>query len=123
MKAMIRADRASFLVLTAALLAIPGCHSAFIQATVVNASGKTVHLLEVDYPSASFGSGELPPGGQFHYRFKVVGEGPLKVIWTGGDEREHTQQGPVLNEGSEGRLTVTIRPAAAEWDLHLRKQQ
>ncbi len=102
-----------------ATVAFTGCHSAFVQATVANHSGHAVHLFEVDYPSASFGGGELADGGSFRSRFKILGSGATKVIWTDDAEREHTVKGPDLHEGEEGTLAVTITPAGASWDAQL----
>jgi hypothetical protein len=42
-----------------ALIAIAGCHSYHVDATVENRTGAAVKLLEVDYPSASFGKDVL----------------------------------------------------------------
>jgi hypothetical protein len=99
------------------LLAAAGCHSAYIEATVKNASGAAVSLVEVDYPSASFGREALAAGTEYHYRFKVLGSGATKVLWTDAAHQEHSVSGPVLHEGDEGRLTVTLAGATAGWDL------
>jgi hypothetical protein len=105
-----------------AFLASAGCHSAYIEATVKNASGAPVSLVEVDYPSASFGRGTLAPDAEYHYRFKVLGGGATKVLWTDAAHKDHATPGPVLHEGDEGRLTVTLTVAAASWDLALTKR-
>ncbi len=104
-----------------------GCHSSFVQVTVVNATGQTIRLLEVDYPSASFGTQDLATGANFHYRFKVIGQGPTKLIWTDARQREHTVQGPALHEGQEGDLRIridpaTAGPATADWHLDLHER-
>jgi hypothetical protein len=114
------AKTANLLTLVALALAA-GCHSAFVQATVVNHSGHTIRLFEVDYPFASFGGQDLADGATFHYRFKILGDGPSKLIWTDAAEHDHTSAGPKMEEGQEGPLTVTIGPAAATWDSGLRK--
>jgi hypothetical protein len=105
-----------------AFLASTGCHSAYIEATVKNASGAPVSLVEVDYPSASFGREMLAPDAEYHYRFKVLGNGPTKVLWTDAAHKDHATPGPVLHEGDEGRLTITLGPAAANWTLALVKR-
>ncbi len=104
--------------LTASLLT--GCHSAFVQTTVINQSGKPVRLFEVDYPNASFGSGELQTGASFHYRFKLLGDGQARLTWTDAAEHEHTSKGLSLHEGLEGSMTILIGPDNATWssDLH-----
>ncbi len=105
--------------LCAGLLLLTGCHSAFVQATVFNQSGKPIHLFEVDYPNASFGSGQLEAGAAFHYRFKVLGDGQAKLTWTDAAEHEHASKGPALHEGLEGALTIAIGPENATWDSSL----
>ena len=82
------------LVAVATALLIPmGCHSAFIDATVSNRTASPILLIEVDYPSASFGTENLAPGQDFHYRFKVLGEGSLKVVYTDSAHHDHTVTG------------------------------
>ena len=99
-----------------------GCHSNFVEATVINATSRPIRLLEVDYPSASFGTQDLAPGTSFHYRFKILGEGSAKLIWTDEQEKEHTMQGPAMHEGQEGLLRIRIEPTTTDWhlDLHSR---
>ena len=106
-------------LLALAACALTGCHSAFINATVANRTPETLSLLEVDYPSASFGTQTLAPGADFHYRFKVLGSGATTLLWTDAAHHDHKQPGPDLHESDEGSLTVTIQPASAEWQLHL----
>jgi len=84
---------------------------------VRNASGAAVNVVEVDYPSASFGKETLAEGAEYRYRFKIQGDGPVKVLWTDAGNREHSVAGPVLREGEEGTLTVTLQASDATWDL------
>ncbi len=105
---------------TASLLASAGCHSAYIEATVRNSTATPVSLVEVDYPSASFGRESIPAGADYHYRFKILGQGPTKVLWTDAAHQEHTVPGPTLHEGDEGTLTITLTPATATWNLTLK---
>ncbi len=102
------------------LAALSGCHSAFVNAVIMNHSGQPVRLVELDYPSASFGTGDLADGATFKYRFKILGSGPATLLWTDLHEKEHTSPGPELEEGQEGSITISIGPGAATWqkDLH-----
>ncbi len=102
------------LVCIAALL-LTGCHSAYIEADLVNQTSNPITLVELDYPSASFGTQTLAPAQHFHYRFKVLGSGSLKLIYTDAAHHELTISGPTLNEGDEGRLTVTLTPTGVTW--------
>ncbi|MDP9037728.1 MAG: hypothetical protein M3O02_00465 [Acidobacteriota bacterium] len=93
-----------------------GCHSAYIEATVVNRTAQPIPLVEIDYPSASFGTQNLAPGAEFHYRFKVLGSGGTTVLWTDAAHRDGKAPGPTLREGDEGRLRVAFMPGGPVWD-------
>ena len=99
----------------AGLLALAGCHSAHIDATISNRTGETLRLIEVDYPSASFGTQTLAPGEDFHYRFKVLGSGPTTVVWTDAANHDHKNVGPTLDEDAEGKLSITFGAAGPVW--------
>jgi hypothetical protein len=94
---------------------LTGCHSPYIEATLSNRTATPVTLVELDYPSASFGTQTLAPGADFHYRFKVLGSGPVKFLYTGADRLDHTIVGPALKERDEGSLTVTLTPEGVRW--------
>jgi len=98
-----------YLMVGMASFGLAGCHSAYVEADVTNQSGLPISVLEVDYPSASFGTETLGPGKQYHYRFKTQGEGPLKVLWTDAHHQDHTVNGPVLHEGAEGNLAIALQ--------------
>ena len=93
-----------------------------VDATVANHSGAAISLLEVDYPSASFGTQNLLPGAEFHYRFKVLGSGVVKLTYTDSGQHEHASTGPMLHEGAEGLLTVTLDPADVRWQTTLKQK-
>jgi hypothetical protein len=103
---------ASFAV--AALISMAGCHSYHVETTVENRTGAPIQLLEVDYPSASFGADSLAAGGVFHYRIQLRGTGPLKVQYTAGDgspmQRQVQIDGPTLAERQEGQLKIVLLP-------------
>lgn len=87
---------------------LAGCHSAFVSATIINNTSAQVTLIEVDYPSASFGVGALGRGAQYHYRFKILGDGPVKLQYTDVSGKTYTSSGPDLREGEEGTLQIRI---------------
>jgi hypothetical protein len=97
------------------VLVLAGCHSAFVTATIQNRTAQPIQLIEVDYPSASFGTQSLAPGADFHYRFKVLGEGKLKLIYTDTSHQEQKFEGFFLKEGAEGPITITIVPGDVHW--------
>jgi hypothetical protein len=92
------------------LIAGAGCHSYHIETTVENRTGAAIQLLEVDYPSASFGADSLGQGAEMHYRIQLRGSGPLKVQYTGGDGRQAQMDGPTVAERQEGRLEIILLP-------------
>jgi hypothetical protein len=87
-----------------------GCHSYHVETAVENRTGGAIQLLEVDYPSASFGSDRLASDGVYHYRIQLRGEGPLKVQYTGADGKQVQVTGPNLVERQEGSLQIVLLP-------------
>jgi len=106
-------------LITLAALAASGCKSPYIEADVVNATPMPVTLVELDYPSASFGAETLAAGSTYHYRFKILGSGATKILWTDAAHHDHSVPGPSLREGQEGALTATITGTTAQWTTHL----
>ncbi len=99
---------------------LSGCRSAYVVADVKNATDKPVSLVEVDYPSASFGVQTLAAGAEYHYRFKIIGTGTTQILWTDAAEKQHTVKGPELREGQQGPLGVTILSETAVWATALK---
>jgi hypothetical protein len=97
-----------------ALMLAAGCHSYHVETTVENRTGAPIQLLEVDYPSASFGADSLAADGVFHYRIQLRGSGPIKVLYTVSDgsrtQRSVQIEGPTLTERQEGRLEIVLLP-------------
>jgi hypothetical protein len=94
----------------AALLVATECHSYHVETTVENRTGGPIQLLEVDYPSASFGVNSLAAGAEYHYRIQLRGIGPIKVQYTGSDRRQTQVEGPMLAERQEGRMEIVLLP-------------
>ncbi|MGD0444478.1 MAG: hypothetical protein ABSA39_11130 [Edaphobacter sp.] len=105
----------ALLALLASLSAATGCHSPYVTATVSNRTTQPIEILEVDYPSASFGTQALQPGVDFHYRFKVLGSGNMKLLYTDSAHRDHKSDGPFLKEGAAGPLTIVIADTGVTW--------
>jgi hypothetical protein len=94
-----------------AVLSLAACHSYRIDAVVENRTGEKIELLEVDYPSASFGVDALASGAAYHYRFQVRGSGPVKVQYTeSGSVKVRQAVGPSLYEHEEGSLEIVLLP-------------
>jgi hypothetical protein len=97
-------------ILLSALALAAGCHSYHIETTVENRTGAAIQLLEVDYPSASFGADSLAAGAVFHYRIQLRGSGPLKVQYTAGEGHPVQIDGPTLSEPQQGGLQIVLLP-------------
>ena len=92
----------------AVCLAAGACRSAFIETTVQNDGTTSLHVIEVDYPSASFGMQTLDAHGSYHYHFKVQGSGPVTITFLDNAGKPHTATGPMLSQGQQGNLKITI---------------
>ena len=123
MKIWTRMSRSIFAAAAALpLVAASACHSYHIETTVENRTGGSIQLLEVDYPSASFGKDTLAAGDDFHYRIQLLGSGPLKVQYSAGNS-QFKIDGPTVAERQEGRLEIVLLPAGkAEFHPQLTAQ-
>jgi hypothetical protein len=92
------------------LLPVTACHSYHIDSTIENHTGADIQLLEVDYPSASFGADHLAAGAVFRYRFQIRGSGPLTLSYTSADGRQTHITGPNLVEREQGQLRIVLLP-------------
>ena len=93
-----------------ALAAVAGCRSYHVGITVENRTGAAIQLLEIDYPSASFGADSMAPGANLKYQVQVRGSAPIRVQYTiaGGVQKQIS--GPSLSEGDEGQLQIVLLP-------------
>jgi len=96
------------LLATVALLLLTGCTSPYVVTTVANRTGGDITVLQIDYPSASFGTDKLANDADFHYRFKLQGSGPIKLSYTDAAHHDHSITGPNLVEGQRGTLRIII---------------
>ncbi|MGA9672162.1 MAG: hypothetical protein WBQ94_23315 [Terracidiphilus sp.] len=113
MRLLLRFDLSRWIVAGIALplLAIlTGCHSYHVDITIENRTGGAIQLLEVDYPSASFGSDTLAASGVYHYRIQLRGSGPIKVQYTAADGHQPQITGPALTERQQGKLEIVLLP-------------
>lgn len=109
---MTRAAAATWLATLALAACLSACHSPRINVTVENRTGATIDLLEVDYPSASFGADRLAAGADYRYGFQVRGSGPVKVQYTDPVLHQLRQAtGPELHEQQAGSIQIVLLPA------------
>lgn len=92
------------------LSSLLACHSYHIDATIANRSGGPITLLEVDYPSASFGADALAANSLFHYSFQTRGSGQLTIQYTAANGNQVQVKGPMLYEKQQGRLEIVLLP-------------
>jgi hypothetical protein len=97
-------------ILLGALIVASGCRSYHIEITVENRTGANIQLLEVDYPSASFGADSLAADTDFHYRIQVQGAGPLKVQYTAPGGVKSQVSGPTISERQKGHMEIVLLP-------------
>jgi hypothetical protein len=115
-------DRCATAALLMTLAGAAGCHSYHVETTVENRTGAPIKLLEVDYPSASFGADKLASGADYHYRFQITGTGPLKVQFTNPAGSQVQIDGPTVAEHQEGSLEIVLLPnGKAEFHPQLSK--
>lgn len=102
------------------LLVAAGCRNYLVRASVVNDTGGVVNLLEVDYPSASFGVDSMAPGAVYRQRLQLRDEGPVKVEYTDPNRHQHQATGPTLAEKQAGTLEIVLLPGGkVEFNAHL----
>lgn len=93
------------------LCLLSACRSAHVNIIVENHTGSPVKLLEVDYPSASFGADSIAPDANYRYRIQVRLSGPVKVSYTESATHKLRQTtGPQLFEGQNGQLDIVLLP-------------
>ena len=91
-------------------LSLAGCKSRFIEVTIVN-QGPALHVMEFDYPSASFGLDKMAANADYGYGFQVRGSGPVKVQYTEAASQKIRQMtGPEIFERQEGQLEIVLLP-------------
>jgi hypothetical protein len=109
----------AFLTGTVGLL--NGCRSRFVDVTIVN-QGPTVHVVEFDYPNASFGINQLASGAKYSYRFQIQGPGALSLQYENGSGTSQTSEGPKVEQGDQGSLLVNIDSGGVvDWKPALHK--
>lgn len=97
-------------------LPLAACRSAYVDANVRNQTPAALHLVEVDYPSASFGTSTLAAGAEYRYRFQVQGSGKVKLTYLDAQGKAHQTNGPEVTEGQGGTLTITVKPdGSVQW--------
>lgn len=107
------------LVLSLAI-SVSGCRSAYVETTLENQGPQAVSIVEVDYPSASFGVQTLAAHASYHYHFKIQGSGPVSISFTTPDRKVHEVKGPELAEGQHGSLRINVQPdGSVNWDKDL----
>ena len=111
MKVLIGNRRKALVALLAMLCLGPvfACHSYHIDATIENRTGSAISLMEVDYPSASFGADSLASNAVFHYSFQARNSGQVSVQYT-IDGHQVQVKGPTLYEGQQGRMEIVLLP-------------
>ena len=95
-----------------AITLLAGCRSHNVEVTIVN-RGPAVHVLEFDYPNASFGANQLAQGASYHYSVQVKGDGPISLQYEDAAGKNHSATGPQVHKDQEGQLLVSIDTSGA----------
>jgi hypothetical protein len=104
-------------------ISVVACHSYHIDVTIENHTEGPVSLLEVDYPTASFGIDSLAADGTSHHVLQTRGSGALKVQYTAANGHPVQVTGPTLYENQEGSIEIVLLPGGkAEFHPSLRPQ-
>jgi hypothetical protein len=93
------------------LLPLGGCQrqDRFVECTLVNQTPSALHVVQFEYPNASFGVQQLNPGASFHYRFLIDGTGALKLSYIDSKNVEHDNSTAFkVHRGQEGTLVVDV---------------
>jgi hypothetical protein len=77
---------------------------------VENRTGTAVRLLEVDYPSASFGADSLDAGQTVRSGIHLTGSGAVKVMYTAPDKHQAAISGPELKDKQTGGISIVLLP-------------
>ena len=94
----------------AGALLVSGCKSHHVDMTLENRTGAVLEQMEIDYPSASFGTNALAPGAILHYRVQVRGAGAVIVQYSLAGGKTVHASGPELREGQDGELRIVLEP-------------
>jgi hypothetical protein len=105
-----RRSGAVWALLLLPLLMAASCRSYIVHVTVVNHTGGAINLLEVDYPSASFGVDSLPAGAVYHYHLQLLDSGPVTVQYTDSQKHPWKSKGPTLHEKQQGDFEIVLNP-------------
>jgi hypothetical protein len=102
------------------LVCAGGCHSPWVQTTVINQQDVPAKLVQVSYPGGTFGVQAIAAHSQYHYRFRILETGQMSIEFTDAAGHDHTMKGPELRPGQEGRLEIDIEPGQTiSWQPHL----
>ena len=97
-------------LLLSCAIAFSACHSYHIEVTIQNNTGVPISLLEVDYPTASFGADALGAGANLHYIIQTRGSSAIKIQYTAPNNHPIQITGPTLYERQEGKIEVVLLP-------------
>jgi hypothetical protein len=101
--------RRTLLALTTATCLTVACsQKRYVEFTLKNNSGEELATLEVDYPGGSFGKTRIAPGEIYHYRFKSLHDGQLKLSFESAQHKMLESSGPGWRENQSGQIDVII---------------
>lgn len=105
----------------ACIALLVGCNTAHVEVTVINSGATTLHNIEFDYPSASFGVPLLAPGAEIRHKVRLTDTGRMKADFFDSRHTKHSGNGPFAAEGQRGTLILTLDGTGRfAWDANLK---
>lgn len=104
-------------LLTFLALASSSCGKRYVDFSVTNNTAIELHAVEINYPGGSFGTTKLAPGQTFHYHFKSLQNGKLKLGFEGPGHKWISSDGPAWSQGHGGNIQTTINAdSRVQWE-------
>lgn len=108
---------AAFLSLTAL-----GCRSHGIDVTIQNNAKVPLRNVELDYPGASFGTGNILPGASYWYHIKPTGDGEITLSFEQEDGNSFKQKEPSVRAGEDGRMIIIVdQNSSKQWNVRVER--
>lgn len=104
----LRRNFALFALFALLVLAGSSCSKRYVDFAVTNNTGVELHAIEINYPGGSFGTTKLAPGQTFHYHFKSLHNGKLKLGFENPGHKWISSDGPAWTESHGGDIETII---------------
>jgi hypothetical protein len=101
-------------------LATSACRSHGIDVTIQNNSSVPIRNVELDYPTAAFGTAVIAPGKSYWYHIKPSGSGEVSLSFEPENGKAFREKGPTVHAGDSGTLTLIVeQDAGQQWRMRV----